>query len=158
MNLIVRKAEKEDMSAVLALIKELAAFENEPNAVKLTITDLEKDGFGSSPFFQCFVAEIEGVIEGMALFYNRYSTWQGKTIHLEDLVVRQSSRNKGIGKQLYRKVIEHAQKEGCHRVEWVVLNWNTNAVNFYKKSGATVFEDWQTVQMDKEAIDKFCNQ
>ncbi|WP_417885308.1 GNAT family N-acetyltransferase [Zunongwangia sp.] len=157
MNLIIREGTKKDMPAVFALIQELAEFENEPEAVQISIRDLEKDGFGTAPLFSCFVAEIDGTIEGMALFYNRYSTWKGKTIHLEDLVVKKSSRNKGIGKHLYRKVIEHAKEQGCQRVEWVVLNWNTNAVNFYKKSGATVFDDWQTVQMDKEAIDAFCS-
>lgn len=156
MNIEVRKAQKEDMPAVLRLINELAKFENEPDAVDVSVKDLENDGFGDRPLFECFVAEADGEIEGMALFYYRYSTWKGKTVHLEDLVVSEAFRGKGLGGALYATVINYAKKQGCKRTEWVVLDWNTNAVEFYKNSGATVFKEWRTVQMDEAAMESFC--
>ena len=156
MNIDVRKATKQDMPAVFKLINELAKFENEPEAVKITINDLERDGFGDRPLFECFVAEANGAIEGMALFYYRYSTWKGKTVHLEDLVVSEAFRAKGLGKALFSKVIQYSKEQDCKRTEWVVLDWNTNAIESYKNSGATVFDQWRTVQMDEAAMDDFC--
>ena len=153
----VRKATKNDMPSVLKLINELAVYEREPDAVEVTVTDLERDGFGDQPLFNCFVAEAEDKIVGMALFYNRYSTWKGKTIHLEDLIVNEDYRGKGIGMQLYKKVMQFALEENIKRVEWVVLDWNTPAVKFYKNTGASVFSEWDTVQFDQDSIKKFLN-
>lgn len=153
----VRKATKNDMPSVLKLINELAVYEREPDAVEVTVADLERDGFGDQPLFNCFVAEAEDEILGMALFYNRYSTWKGKTIHLEDLIVNEDYRGKGIGMQLYKKVMQFALEENIKRVEWVVLDWNTPAVNFYKNTGASVFSEWNTVQFDQDSIKKFLN-
>ena len=153
----VRKATKNDMPSVLKLINELAVYEREPDAVEVTVADLERDGFGDQPLFNCFVAEAEDEIVGMALFYNRYSTWKGKTIHLEDLIVNEDYRGKGIGMQLYKKVMQFALEENIKRVEWVVLDWNTPAVNFYKNTGASVFSEWDTVQFDQDSIKKFLN-
>ncbi|GGZ54978.1 GNAT family N-acetyltransferase [Mesonia mobilis] len=153
----VRKATKNDMPSVLKLINELAVYEREPDAVEVTVADLERDGFGDKPLFNCFVAEAEDKIVGMALFYNRYSTWKGKTIHLEDLIVNEDYRGKGIGMQLYKKVMQFALEENIKRVEWVVLDWNTPAVNFYKNTGASVFSEWDTVQFDQDSIKKFLN-
>ena len=153
----VRKATKNDMPSVLKLINELAVYEREPDAVEVTVADLERDGFGDQPLFNCFVAETEDEIVGMALFYNRYSTWKGKTIHLEDLIVNEDYRGKGIGMQLYKKVMQFALEEKIKRVEWVVLDWNTPAVNFYKNTGASVFSEWDTVQFDQDSIKKFLN-
>ncbi len=155
MDYTIRKAVPEDMPAVLELIQELAEFEKEPDAVIITAEDLKRDGFGENPSFICFVAEVNRKIEGMALCYYRYSTWKGKTVHLEDLVIRKDFRQKGLGKALYTKVIEYAKKQGVKRVEWVVLDWNTPAKNFYTKSGALVFDDWCTVQMDEQAMDEY---
>ena len=153
----VRKATKNDMPSVLKLINELAVYEREPDAVEVTVADLERDGFGDQPLFNCFVAQAEDKIVGMALFYNRYSTWKGKTIHLEDLIVSEDYRGKGIGMQLYKKVMQFALEEKIKRVEWVVLDWNTPAVNFYKNTGASVFSEWDTVQFDQDSIKKFLN-
>ena len=153
----VRKATKNDMPSVLKLINELAVYEREPDAVEVTVADLERDGFGDQPLFNCFVAEAEDKIVGMALFYNRYSTWKGKTIHLEDLIVNEDYRGKGIGMKLYKKVMQFALDENIKRVEWVVLDWNTPAVNFYKNTGASVFSEWDTVQFDQDSIKKFLN-
>lgn len=151
----VRKGTPGDMPAVFELIKELAVFEKEPDAVAITADDLIRDGFGSNPLFHTFVAEQDSEITGMALFYYRYSTWKGKTIHLEDLIVKEKRRGTGAGSALYKEVINFAKAEGVRRVEWVVLDWNRHAIDFYKRSGATVFNNWLTVQMDEEGITKF---
>ena len=104
--MIIRKALKKDMPCVLELIQELAIFEKEPDAVVVTVDDLVRDGFSEQPLFQCFVAEVENEIIGMALFYYRYSTCKGKTIHLEDLIVKESKRGTGVGFALYKKIIQ----------------------------------------------------
>jgi GNAT superfamily N-acetyltransferase len=98
------------------------------------------------------VAEEAGDVVGMALFYPRYSTWKGPTFHLEDLIVTQSLRGKGFGKELYSAFINFAAQKQVRRIEWVVLDWNTHAIDFYKNSGADVLDDWKTVQMDEQAI------
>ena len=151
----IRKAQRADMPAVLELIKELAAFENEPDAVITSVNMLEKEGFGQHPLFICFVAEVEGKIEGMALVYYRFSTWKGRTLHLEDLIVRENKRGTGLGSALYRKVITFAEGQGLKRAEWVVLDWNEHAIDFYERSGAKVLKDWYTVQMDEKGIQGF---
>ncbi|MBY8963525.1 GNAT family N-acetyltransferase [Flavobacterium sp. D11R37] len=153
--MVIRKGTKEDMPAVLELIKELAAFEKEPDAVVVTAEELIKDGFGSDPLFYTFVAEEGNEIIGMALFYYRYSTWKGKTIHLEDLIVKENHRGTGAGSALYKEVITFAKQQGVRRIEWVVLNWNEHAIKFYERSGAKILQDWLTVQMDEEGITKF---
>ncbi|WP_029034488.1 GNAT family N-acetyltransferase [Salinimicrobium terrae] len=151
----IRDARKEDMPAVLELIKELAVFEKEPDAVITTVETLEKEGFGTNPLFHVFVAEVEGQIEGMALVYYRFSTWKGRTLHLEDLIVREKKRGTGLGNALYKKVIAYAKEQGLKRVEWVVLDWNQHAIDFYERSGATILKDWYTVQMDEKGITKY---
>lgn len=153
--MIIRKGTPQDMPAVLELIKELAAFENEPDAVVITVTDLERDGFSTAPLFNTFVAEVNGKIIGMALFYFRYSTWKGKTIHLEDLIVTESMRGTGAGSLLYKEVFKFAKVQGVRRVEWAVLNWNIPAITFYEKTGAKIFDDWRVAQMDEEGITNF---
>ena len=155
MEAIIRKGKKEDMPAVFELIKELAAFEKEPDAVITTVETLEKEGFGDNPLFHVFVAEVDGKIGGMALVYYRFSTWKGRTLHLEDLIVREEMRGTGLGNALYRKVIEFAKEQNLKRVEWVVLDWNTHAIDFYERSGANVMKDWYTVQMDEDGITKY---
>lgn len=155
MDYIIREAEKQDMPQVLELIKELAAFEEEPDAVEVTVADLEKESFGEHPSFLCFVAEMKQEIVGIALVYFRFSTWKGKTVHLEDLIVRQDKRNLGIGKALYTEVLKYAWQQDVRRVEWVVLNWNENAIKFYEKTGAKVLKDWYIAQIDKKSIAEF---
>ncbi len=155
MNYTVREAQKKDMPQVLALIKELARFENESNAVQISVEDLESAGFSGKPLFKCFVVDLDGTIPAMALTYPRFSTWAGPTVHLEDLMVTESMRGTGMGKALYTEVMKHAHNIGVKRVEWVVLDWNTPAIDFYEKSGANILEGWCTVQMDEEGIKKF---
>jgi GNAT superfamily N-acetyltransferase len=151
----IRKGEKKDMKAVLDLIQELATFEKEPDAVVVTVADLERDGFGDYPLFHTFVAEVDDAIVGIALYYYRYSTWKGKTIHLEDLIVKESMRGSGLGFALYSKIIEQGKLDGVRRIEWNVLDWNTPAIDFYIKSGARILGDWRVAQMDENGINEF---
>ena len=153
--MIIRKATKNDMPSVLELIQELATFEKEPDAVVVTVDDLIRDGFSENPLFQCFVAEVDGEIIGMALYYYRYSTWKGKTIHLEDLIVKENKRGTGAGFALYKEIIKQGKAENVRRIEWNVLDWNTPAINFYEKSGAKVLDDWRVVHMDETGIKQF---
>jgi GNAT superfamily N-acetyltransferase len=151
----IRKGNPEDMKAVLELIQELADFEKESDAVVVTVEDLVRDGFGPAPLFDVFVAEVEKEIVGIALYYYRYSTWKGKTIHLEDLIVKEKMRGTGLGYALYSEVIKQGKKDKVRRIEWNVLDWNTPAVEFYKKSGAKILDDWKVAQMDEAAINYF---
>ena len=153
----IRKAEPNDVAEILHLIQELATFENEPNAVVITTEDLLRDGFSENPLFYAFVAEIDQKIVGMALFYYRYSTWKGKTIHLEDLIVKEAYRGHGVGFELYKTIIQQGKQDQVRRIEWNVLDWNQPAIDFYEKSGAKVLEDWRVVQMDEATIATYLN-
>lgn len=155
--MIIRKGTISDMPACLDLIKELAVFEKQPHAVEVTIEDLAQDGFSENPLFYTFVAIIENEIVGMALYYYRYSTWKGKTIHLEDLIVKANHRGAGCGFALYSAVIAQGKKEKVRRIEWNVLDWNTPAIAFYEKTGAKILNDWQVVQLDENGIEAFVN-
>ena len=151
----IRKGKPEDMQAVLGLIQELADFEKEPDAVLVTVDDLVRDGFGPVPLFHVFVAEVESEIVGIALWYYRYSTWKGKIIHLEDLVVKDKMRGTGLGYALYSEIIKQGKRDNVRRIDWHVLDWNAPAIEFYEKSGAKVLKDWYVVQMDEIGINHF---
>lgn len=151
----IRLATKEDMPQVLELIKELAIFENEPEAVEITVDTLEKEGFGENPLFSCFVAIKDDIIVGAALVYFRFSTWKGKILHLEDLIVKESERGSGIGDALYRRVMEFAFESGFKRVSWDVLDWNLGAIRFYERSGAKLMKDWRVVHMDENGLKNY---
>jgi ribosomal protein S18 acetylase RimI-like enzyme len=155
MEINIRKARKEDMTQVLELITELAVFEKEPEAVEVTVSDLQRDGFGTKPLFQCWVAEVNHAIVGMALVYFRYSTWKGRTVHLEDLVVKESMRGKGVGEALYGEVLKFGKEHGVKRVQWEVISWNEGAIKFYERSGAKVIRDWHVVHMDETGIQNY---
>jgi predicted N-acetyltransferase YhbS len=155
MSFIIREGQKEDMKDVLQLIKELALFEKLPKEVEITEEDLIFDGFSDQPKFKTFVAEENGIIIGTALFYERYSTWKGRIIHLEDLIVTQDKRGLGIGLALYKSVLKFAYDLGAKRVVWDVLSWNKNAIDFYESTGATVLDDWQVVHMREKALKNF---
>mgnify|MGYP003324175492 FL=1 len=155
MNFLIRKANKDDMQEVLSLIKELALFEKEPDEVEVSREELISDGFGDEKSFCCFVAEVESKIIGMALFYPRYSTWKGKVLHLEDLIVSEKFRRKGIGYALFSKFINYAHKKKVRRVQWVVLDWNASAIKFYKRSGGEILDDWRVTIMNRNSIKKF---
>jgi GNAT superfamily N-acetyltransferase len=153
----VRKALKTDMPQVLELIKELAIFENEPDAVEITVADLELEGFGENPLFTCFVADMHDEIVGAALIYYRFSTWKGRTLHLEDLIVKEAKRGNGIGEALYKQVMDFAYNQGLKRVAWDVLDWNTGAIRFYERSGAKVLKTWRVVHMDEKGLKNYMN-
>ncbi|UJH90446.1 GNAT family N-acetyltransferase [Antarcticibacterium sp. 1MA-6-2] len=153
MEFTIREAERKDMPEVLELIKELAAYENASDEVQIEVADLEKEGFDQCNF-KCFVADVNGKLEGMALVYFRFSTWKGRTVHLEDLIVRESMRGTGLGGALYRKVVEYAHENGVRRVEWVVSEGNKNAIQFYENTGADIKRNWYTVHMDEAVIQK----
>ena len=143
MEIKIRKAKKKDLPQILSLIKELAAYEKAPKEVKVTTKELLCDGFGKKKVFYCFVAvSSKNKISGIALYYIKYSTWKGKCIYLDDIIVTESMRGEGIGKKLFEKVIKVAKKMKVRKLEWQVLNWNEPAINFYKKY-STVFDgEW----------------
>lgn len=155
MKYLIRNAAATDMPRVLELIQELASFEKEPDAVLVTVDELTKAGFGDSPLYHCFVAEAEGKVVGMALVYPRYSTWQGPVIHLEDLIVSQSMRGKGIGSALLEQVVKYGKEKGVRRIAWEVLDWNEPAIKFYESKGARVMRDWDVVQLDEVGMNGF---
>lgn len=140
------------MPAVMALIKELAAFERQPEAVEVEVEDLLKYGFGPGKRFHCFVGERTGSIEGMALVYPRFSTWKGPVIHLEDLIVTEKARGTGLGSALLEAVIRYSHAQGVRRVCWEVLDWNEAAIRFYESKGARVLRDWDLVHLDAAGI------
>ncbi|RKE98636.1 GNAT family N-acetyltransferase [Ichthyenterobacterium magnum] len=155
MNFTIRTAIKDDMFQVLNLIKELAVFEKEPDAVKITVEDLQKSGFGDQPEFHCIVAEIDNKIEGIAIVYKRFSTWVGSALHLEDLIVSQNVRGTGLGTALLDEVIKYGNSIGAKRICWEVLDWNEPAIEFYEKKGANVMRDWDVVQLDEQGIKEY---
>ena len=154
-NMKIRKGTPQDMPDVLALINELAVFEKEPDAVVISTEDLVRDGFSENPLFHTFVAEVNEEIIGVALYYYRFSTWKGKTIHLEDLIVKENNRGTGAGFALYSDIIKQGKKDNVRRIEWNVLDWNKPAIDFYEKSGAKVLSDWRVVHMDENGIEAF---
>ncbi len=152
MDIKITKATRDDMPGVLSLIKELAVYEKEPDAVKITVDSLLEHGFGSNPLFTCFVAKENDSLIGMALCYYRFSTWDGKSLHLEDLIVKESYRGQGIGQRLYDQIMLFGFENNVKRVEWVVLDWNKTAIEFYKRSNSKFLKDWYLVQMDEERL------
>jgi len=153
--LTIRPATAADVPLILAFIRELAAYEREPDAVAATEADLLRDGFGPRPEFRVLLAEWEGRPAGMAFFFHNYSTWQGRPgLYLEDLFVRPAFRGKGIGKALLVHLAQIARQENCGRLVWQVLSWNTPAIEFYKSLGAEALDEWRTMRVTGEALDR----
>ncbi len=151
MNIAIRKGTKTDLPAVLNLVKELAIYEKAPNEVTVTLSDMERDGFGENPIFSFFVAEKDGNIVGIALYYIKYSTWKGKCVFLEDIIVTEDYRQYGIGKKLFDEIVKVAKAMHVKRLEWQVLEWNEPAIKFYKKLNAHFDEEWINCKLtDKE--------
>jgi len=147
-----RKGRKEDLPQVLELVKELALFERAPHEVTNTVERMEFDGFGPNPIYGLFVAEHVDRIVGISIFYWRYSTWKGKRLYLEDIIVTESERGKGIGKLLFEKTMQHALDENCTGMLWQVLEWNESAINFYKRYGAKLDAEWTNGSLEAEQI------
>jgi GNAT superfamily N-acetyltransferase len=138
----IREGNKQDLPNILNLIKELAEYEKAPAEVEVTVAEMENWGFGANKLFDFFVAEKNGVIIGLALYYYKYSTWKGKCLFLEDIIVTERMRGAGVGKLLFDEVVEVAKKEKVRRLEWQVLEWNEPAIKFYKKYDATLDPEW----------------
>ncbi|MES1221221.1 MAG: GNAT family N-acetyltransferase [Bacteroidota bacterium] len=142
MDIKIRKAVKEDCPRLMELIRELADYEKAPNEVTVTMEHFEESGFGKNPVWWSFVAEVNGQVVGFALYYTRYSTWKGQAMYLEDILVTNEMRGKGIGKLLFDRLIEEAKEKGWNRILWQVLDWNEPAINFYKKYNADFDGEW----------------
>jgi GNAT superfamily N-acetyltransferase len=142
MAITVRRAVKEDCPRLLELVKELALYEKAPDEVTVSMEHFEESGFGPKPVWWAFVAEEAGIIYGFALYYIRYSTWKGQAMYLEDIIVTEPARGKGIGKLLFDRLIEEAREKGFKRMIWQVLEWNEPAINFYKKYNADFDGEW----------------
>lgn len=150
----IRAATITDIPLILELIRALAAYEREPDAVKTTAADLLRDGFGERPVFECLIAEDgQGEAAGFALFFYNYSTWRGRAgIHLEDLFVLPKFRGLGIGKSLLARVAARAVEQGCVRLQWDVLAWNQTAIDFYQGLGAQFLDEWRIMRVNDGAI------
>lgn len=147
-NVQIREGKREDIPQVMELIQELAEYEKALDEVINTSEQLAEDGFGAQPLFGLYVAEDQGDIIGMALFFYRYSTWKGKTLYLEDLYVRPAYRQQKIGKTLLEVLLEKARREKCRRLHWQVLDWNESAIQFYKSLGGTLDGEWINVYLN----------
>lgn len=152
MNFIIRKGTPKDLPQVLLLIRELATFEKAPDAVTNTLEEMKRDGFGDAPVFGLHVAELENKIVGMAIYFVKYSTWKGKGLYLDDLIVSEKYRGRGIGKKLFDAFMEEAKKIEAKQVHWQVLDWNTPAIDFYKKLGASLEAEWLDCKMTEEQV------
>lgn len=148
MSVIIRKGIREDVPVMFELIKELALYEKAPEQVTNTVEQMYLDGFGNNPIYGTIVAEVAGEVVGLALYYYRYSTWKGKRLYLEDLIVSEKMRGKGLGEKLLEATIQQAKDDACTGVMWQVLDWNEPAINFYKKFGTRMDGEWINVHLD----------
>lgn len=155
MDIKIRKGEKKDIPGALTLIKELAEYERAAHEVKITAEQLEKDGFGEYAMFNFFVAERESKILGIALYYIKYSTWKGRCVFLEDIIVNEKYRGNKIGEKLFKEVIKVAKEMKVPRLEWQVLEWNEPAINFYKKFNSNFDKEWINCKLTGEQLMQF---
>ena len=150
MEINIRRAKKEDCKRLLDLIHELAVYERAPHEMTVTLDHFEESGFGESPVWWAFVAEVDDEVQGFALYYIRYSTWKGQRMYLEDFLVTDEMRGKGIGKLLFNRLIEEFREKKFTGMVWQVLNWNEPAINFYKKYPEVQFESgWINCSLPK---------
>jgi GNAT superfamily N-acetyltransferase len=152
MNAAIREATLADCSRILELINELAVYERAPEEVTVTLSEFEDAGFGQKPVWKAFVAEVDAIIVGFALYYVRYSTWKGCRLYLEDFIVTDSHRGKGIGKQLFDTIVLEAHEKGFNGMTWQVLDWNEPALNFYKKYEAGIEAGWLNGSLSKQQL------
>lgn len=152
MSFTIREGLAEDCSAVIELIKELAIFERAEQEMTLSVEELKNDGFGENPIYSMYVAEQKGQVIGVALYYEKYSTWKGRCVYLEDLIVTEKCRGIGAGKALFIAVIKEAKKRNSGRMEWQVLDWNEGAINFYKSLGAELDGEWINGKFRREQL------
>ena len=157
METTIRKGVKKDLPSVLRLIKELADYENSLEEVTITLEDLENDGFGNHPWYWFLVAEKDNQIIGLSFYWVRYSTWKGKFLFLEDFVIKEEYRRQGIGSKLFEETIKICQKLKLNGMIWQVLDWNTPAIDFYKKYNADISSKWLNGKLTKKQIDEICS-
>jgi GNAT superfamily N-acetyltransferase len=150
--IVIREGQKEDLPQVLRLVRELAEYEKALEQVSNTVEQMERDGFGLQSVFGFFVAERGNVIVGISLYYYRYSTWKGKRLYLEDIVVTQSERGNGIGKLLFDRTMQFTLEQNCTGLAWQVLDWNEPAINFYKKYNAALDGEWVNCSLEANQI------
>lgn len=154
MNINIRVAERDDCPRLLELIHELANYEKAPQEVTVTLVEFEDAGFGQRPVWKAFVAEVDGVIQGFALYYIRYSTWKGCRLFLEDFIVTEEMRGRGLGKLLFDTIIREAKEKGFNGMSWQVLDWNEPALRFYQKYNAATEAGWLNASLSKEQINQ----
>ncbi|MDI1354549.1 MAG: GNAT family N-acetyltransferase [bacterium] len=152
MSVNIRIGKKEDLAATLALVRELAVFERAPREVEVSIEEMMDWGFGENKLFDFFVLEKDNAIVAMALYYYKYSTWKGKCLFLEDIIVTEKERGKGFGKLLFNEVVSVAKKEKVRRMEWQVLEWNASALQFYKRYKALEDDEWINCKLTFEQL------
>lgn len=152
MSTVIRRAVKEDIPDLLKLVRELAVYEKAEHEVSNTPEMMLKDGFGANPVFGAFVAEATGAIVGIAIYYFRYSTWKGKRLYLEDIIVTETHRGQGIGKQLFERVMATVLDENCTGMMWQVLDWNEPAIGFYKEFGTRFDGEWINCHLEAGQI------
>jgi len=152
MSATIRIGVPSDLPRALDLVKELAIFENAPNEVEVTVNEMVNWGFGKDKIFDFFVLEKANVIVGIAVYYYKYSTWKGKCLFLEDIIVTESERKNGFGKLLFNEVVKVAKAQNVRRMEWQVLDWNTNAIEFYKKYEANLDGEWINCKLTFDQI------
>lgn len=155
MNIHIRPAVEADCSKMMELIHELALYEKAPQEVTVRMEEFVDAGFGSNPVWKAFVAEADGTVVGFALYYVRYSTWKGCRLYLEDFIVTEEFRGKGIGKVLFETVMRQAKDKGFNGMTWQVLDWNQPAINFYQKYQAGLEPGWLNASFSKEHIQDF---
>jgi GNAT superfamily N-acetyltransferase len=154
----IREGKREDLPQVLALVKELAEYEKALHEVSNSVAQMEADGFGDNPIYGFFVAEKNHLIVGISIYYYRYSTWKGKRLYLEDIVVTQSERGSGIGKQLLERTMKFSLEQNCTGMKWQVLEWNEPAINFYKKYNAKLDGEWVNCSLEATDIERILHQ
>lgn len=151
----IRRGQEADLPRVLALIQELAAYERAPHEVTNTLDMMRRDGFGPEPIFGFFVLESGAELLGLALFYTAYSTWKGRMLYLEDLVITEAARRGGYGRQLFGAVVAEARRTNAQRLKWQVLDWNEPAIGFYQKLGAQLDGEWLNGNLTAEQLANF---
>jgi GNAT superfamily N-acetyltransferase len=155
---VIRQGVKKDLPDVFRLVKELAEYEKAPHEVSNTLAMMEEDGFGKHPIFGFFVAENDRGIVGLSLYYYRYSTWKGKRLYLEDIIVTEKERGSGLGKLLFDRTMEKCVEDSCTGMMWQVLDWNEPAINFYKKYNAKLDYEWVNCHLETSQIKELLKQ
>lgn len=152
MNIEIRRAHKDDCGQLLEMVRGLALYEKAPQEVTVTLDEFTAAGFGDAPVWTAFVAEVDGKVEGFALYYVRFSTWKGCRMYLEDFYVNENLRGKRVGTMLFERVLQEAREKNFNGVSWQVLDWNEPAINFYKKYNARFEGEWINVSLSSDQL------